>query len=86
MSDARFDTEAARDPAEIGRTVEVRMLRLLVDAGVEPGIVEMSNAAGLFQLDQLLRDKLEGSGLEEYLEIQVKQGAEEERLLGDFSL
>jgi uncharacterized protein len=48
--------------------------------------VELSNSAGLFQLDQLLRDKLDGSGLEAHLEINVKLGKEEKRLLTDFSL
>lgn len=48
--------------------------------------VELSNSAGLFQLDQLLRNKLNGSGLEEYLEIQATVGETEKRLLTDFSL
>jgi metal-dependent HD superfamily phosphatase/phosphodiesterase len=48
--------------------------------------VELSNSAGLFQLDQLLRNKLDGSGLEQYLEINAKVGEEEKRLLKDFSL
>jgi metal-dependent HD superfamily phosphatase/phosphodiesterase len=48
--------------------------------------VELSNSAGLFQLDQLLRNKLKGSGLEPYVEIQAKLGDEERRLLTDFSL
>jgi len=48
--------------------------------------VELSNSAGLFQLDQLLRNKLNGSGLEEHLEIQATVGDEEKRLLTDFRL
>jgi metal-dependent HD superfamily phosphatase/phosphodiesterase len=47
--------------------------------------VELSNSAGLFQLDQLLRNKLDGSGLEEHLEIDVMVGEEEKRILTDFS-
>ena len=39
-----------------------------------------------FQPDQLLRNKLQGSGLEPYVEIQAKLGDEERRLLTDFSL
>ena len=31
--------------------------------------VDLSNSAGLFQLDQLLREKLAGSGLEDHLEV-----------------
>jgi uncharacterized protein len=48
--------------------------------------VDMSNSAGLFQVDQLLREKLKGSGLEPYVEVQVKLGEEEKRLLKDFTL
>ena len=48
-------------------------------------LVELSNSAGLFQLDQLLREKLNGSGLEQYLEIDARVG-EEKRLLTDFRL
>lgn len=48
--------------------------------------VELSNSAGLFQLDQLLRNKLKGSGLEEWVTIQAKVGEEEKRLLTDFRL
>jgi len=48
--------------------------------------VALSNSAGLFQLDQLLRNKLNGSGLEGYLEIQATVGEKEKRLLTDFSL
>jgi len=49
-------------------------------------IVDMSNSAGLFQLDQLLREKLRGSGLEPHLEIRARLGEEEKRLLTDFTL
>jgi metal-dependent HD superfamily phosphatase/phosphodiesterase len=49
--------------------------------------VELSNSAGLFQLDQLLRNKLDGSGLEHHVEITAKVGHEEKKLiLQDFSL
>ena len=48
--------------------------------------VEMSNSAGVFQLDQLFREKLKGSGLEPYLEVQAKLGGEERSLLTDFTL
>jgi metal-dependent HD superfamily phosphatase/phosphodiesterase len=48
--------------------------------------VDMSNSAGLFQLDQLLREKLKGSGLEPHIEIRAKLGEEEKRLLTDFTL
>jgi len=48
--------------------------------------VKLSNSAGLFQLDQLLRNKLNGSGIEHHLEIQATLGEEEKRLLTDFRL
>ncbi len=48
--------------------------------------VDMSNSAGLFQLDQLLREKLKGSGLERHMEIRARLGEEEKRLLTDFTL
>lgn len=48
--------------------------------------VSMSNSAGLFQLDQLLREKLRGSGLEKHIEIQATLGEEEKRLLTNFTL
>ena len=47
--------------------------------------VELSNSAGLFQVDQLLRNKLDGSGLERYLEFDVTVGEEEKRILNNFS-
>lgn len=60
-----------------------------LERGAERAIrvtVDMSNSAGLFQLDQLLREKLKGSGLEPHIEIRAKLGAEEKRLLADFTL
>ncbi len=47
--------------------------------------VEMSNSAGVFQLDQLFRQKLRGSGVEEYVEVEaVLEGETEKRLIQDF--
>ena len=44
--------------------------------------VEMSNSAGIFQLDQLFREKLNGSGLEPYVEVEAAiQGEAEKRLV-----
>jgi metal-dependent HD superfamily phosphatase/phosphodiesterase len=60
-----------------------------IDKGHEKPIcitVSLSNSAGLFQLDQLLRDKLDGSGLEPHLEIEAKVGEEEKKILTDFRL
>lgn len=44
--------------------------------------VEMSNSAGIFQLDQLFREKLNGSGLEPYVEVEALiEGEAEKRLV-----
>jgi metal-dependent HD superfamily phosphatase/phosphodiesterase len=48
--------------------------------------VALSNSAGLFQLDQLLRNKLVGSGIEQFIEVDAKVGSEEKTLLKDFTL
>jgi metal-dependent HD superfamily phosphatase/phosphodiesterase len=56
-----------------------------VEAGVEKPVrirVEMTNSAGIFQLDQLFREKLSGSGLESYVEVEALiEGEEEKRLV-----
>ena len=49
--------------------------------------VEMSNSAGVFQLDQLFREKLKGSGIEEYVEVEGRmEGETEKRLFQQFRL
>jgi uncharacterized protein len=49
--------------------------------------IEMSNSAGVFQLDQLFRDKLGGSGLEPYIEVEAHiEGEQEKSLLTTFHL
>ena len=49
--------------------------------------VEMSNSAGVFQLDQLFREKLKGSGIEEYVEVEGRmEGETEKRLFQQFWL
>jgi metal-dependent HD superfamily phosphatase/phosphodiesterase len=49
--------------------------------------VEMSNSAGVFQVDDLLRKKLRGSGLEEYLLVEaVIEGETEKPLVKRFQL
>ncbi len=50
-------------------------------------VIEMSNSAGVFQLDQLFREKLKGSGLEPYLEVEAKmEGETEKRIFKQFRL
>lgn len=49
--------------------------------------IEMSNSAGVFQLDQLFREKLVGSGLEPFIELEANiEGETEKRLLQRFRL
>jgi uncharacterized protein len=49
--------------------------------------IELSNSAGVFQLDQLFREKLAGSGLEAYVELEAKiEGESEKRLVETFRL
>jgi metal-dependent HD superfamily phosphatase/phosphodiesterase len=43
----------------------------------------MSNSAGIYQIDELLRDKLTGSGLEPYLEVEATIDGTCERKLMD---
>ena len=59
-----------------------------IDKGDERPVkvrIEMSNSAGVFQLDQLLRSKLKGSGIEHHIEVEaVLVGETEKRLLENF--
>jgi uncharacterized protein len=49
--------------------------------------VVMSNSAGVYQLDELLKRKLKGSGLEQYVEVQATiQGTTEKKLVTTFTL
>lgn len=44
-------------------------------------VIYLNNSAGIFQLDELLRDKLKGSGLEPYVEITAMIEGENEKHL-----
>ncbi len=48
--------------------------------------VELSNSAGVFQLDQLFREKLIGSGLEAHIELEAKILGEEKQLVKEFRI
>jgi uncharacterized protein len=49
--------------------------------------IAMTNAAGLFQLDELLKEKLRGSGLEPYVEISAQiAGEADKRLFETFTI
>ena len=61
---------------------------------IEPGVgkpirivIELSNSAGVFQLDELFRKKLSGSGLEPHVELEARVlGEGEKRLVERFEL
>ncbi|MBR9991217.1 MAG: HD domain-containing protein [Gemmatimonadetes bacterium] len=61
-----------------------------IDSGADKPVrlsIEMSNSAGVFQLDQLFREKLAGSGLEPYIELEARiEGEQEKRLFQEFRL
>jgi Uncharacterized conserved protein len=49
--------------------------------------VHMSNSAGIFQIDELLKEKLRGSGLENYVEVEATiEGDTEKSLVKNFKL
>jgi metal-dependent HD superfamily phosphatase/phosphodiesterase len=55
-----------------------------ISAGREKAVrveIEMSNSAGIFQVDELLAEKLRGSGLEEHVEVIARIDAEHEKRL-----
>lgn len=85
----------SRIPFEAGSVSIHSLSAAAIDAvSIEAGeakavriVIEMSNSAGVFQLDQLFRHKLSGSGLEPYLELEAKvEGETESRLLEGFRL
>ena len=50
-------------------------------------VVRMSNSAGIYQLDELLKEKLEGSGLEPYVEVEAMiEGEAEKKLVQTFRI
>jgi metal-dependent HD superfamily phosphatase/phosphodiesterase len=61
-----------------------------ITAGVDKPIrinVRMSNSAGVFQLDDLLKEKLRGSGIEPYVEVEATiEGETEKKLLTVFRI
>ena len=61
-----------------------------IDKGADRPVcltVEITNSAGIFQLDQLFSEKLKGSGLERHVELRaVLQGDTEQRLFKKFRI
>jgi hypothetical protein len=64
--------------------------QIRIEQGEEKPIrisVQMSNSAGIFQLDELLKDKLVGSGLESFVEVEATiEGEAEKRLVQTFRI
>jgi len=64
--------------------------RVSIEEGLDKPIrisVRMNNAAGIFQLDELLKDKLEGSGLEPYIEVEAStEGDADKKLIKTFRI
>ncbi len=78
-----------RIPFEAGQvnihSVSARAIeRINIEEGADKPIrilVKMNNAAGIFQVDELLRDKLKGSGLERYIEVEASVEGETDKQL-----
>ena len=85
----------SRIPFDAGSTSIHSVSAAAIEAvRIEPGEtggvrirIEMSNSAGVFQVDELLRKKLRGSGLEEHFEVEaVIESETEKRLVRRFNL
>lgn len=61
-----------------------------IEAGEDKPVrvsVTMSNSAGVFQIDRLFREKLRGSGLEKWVELEARvEGETEKRLVQTFKV
>jgi len=85
----------SRIPFETGRVSIHSLSAAAIEAvnisssGTGKVLVEivLNNSAGLFQVDNLLKSKLHGSGLESHIEVEADiEGETEKRLLGAFRL
>jgi len=89
-----MESGRARIPFEIGgptihsvSAMAIKKVRL--ERGTERPIriaIEMSNSAGIFQLDSLLREKLENSTLSPYVEVEGNVVGDEKRILQRYSI
>jgi len=89
-----MESGRARIPFEIGgptihsvSAMAIRKVRL--ERGEERPIkisIEMSNSAGIFQLDSLLREKLENSTLSPYVEVEANVVGDEEKIVQKYSI
>jgi uncharacterized protein len=89
-----MESGRARIPFEIGgptihsvSAMAIKKVRL--ERGTDRPIrisIEMSNSAGIFQLDSLLRQKLEHSTLARYVEVEGNVVGEEKRILQRYTI
>ncbi len=89
-----MESGRARIPFETGvptiHSVSAMAIRKVhLESGGERPIrisIEMSNSAGIFQLDNLLREKLERSTIEKYVEVEANVVGDEEKIVQRYSI
>ncbi len=84
---SRIPFEAGRVSIHSLSAAAIEAVRIHHDSGHVLVDIEMNNSAGLYQVDNLLRSKLRGSGLEEHITVRATiEGDSEKRLLPPFEL
>ncbi len=84
----------ARIPFQLGKPTIHSVSALAIDkvdirSGKEKPVhihVRMTNSAGIFQLDNLLKEKLENSGLRDYIEVSAEIEGEEKKIIERYDL
>ncbi|MCX7750402.1 MAG: HD domain-containing protein [Candidatus Bipolaricaulota bacterium] len=84
----------ARIPFQVGKPTIHSVSALAIEkVKIEPGTnkpvhihVRMTNSAGIFQLDSLLKEKLLTSGLADHIEVSAEIEGEEKKIIGQWSL
>ena len=84
---SRIPFEAGRVSIHSLSAAAIEAVRIHHDSGHVLVDIEMNNSAGLYQVDNLLRSKLRGSGLEKHITVRATiEGESEKRLLPPFEL
>lgn len=84
----------SRIPFEQGRvSIHALSAAAIESVSLKPGTerpilieIEMNNSSGVFQVDELLKSKLRGSGIENHIEVVANVSAQEKRLVSVFRL
>ncbi|MFC2174313.1 HD domain-containing protein [archaeon] len=84
----------SRIPFEMGKTdIHAVSAQAIDDVSIKAGdkkpvriLVKMNNSAGVFQLDQLLRPRIDSSGLSKYIEVEAVVKPKEKHILKKFTL